>query len=144
MAVSDEAVRAGAAANRHLRFGWWSLAVFAMAGLALETMHGFKVGAYLDLSNEPRRLMWTLAHAHGALIALINIVYGLTLRREAGAGGRFASRALMAGGVLLPLGFFLGGLVYYGGDPGLGIVLVPVGALLLVGALVSIARNTGR
>ena len=54
-----------------------------------------------------------------------------------------ASRALVAAGVLLPLGFFLGGLVYYGGDPGLGIVLVPIGAILLIAALISIARDAG-
>jgi hypothetical protein len=74
------------------------------------------VRAYLDVSNETRRLMWTLAHAHGALIAIVNILYGLTLERDARADRAFASRALMAAGVVLPLGFFLGGLVYYGGD----------------------------
>src|SRR5690606_12227628 len=38
--------------------------------------------------------------------------------------------------LLLPLGFFLGGLWHYAGDPGLGVLLVPVGgALLVVAAL---------
>jgi hypothetical protein len=118
--------------------------VFAGLGLTLEALHGFKVGAYLDVSNGPRRLMWTLAHAHGALIGVINILYGLTLDSGARTGSDFASRALVAAGVLLPLGFFLGGLVYYGGDPGLGIVLVPIGAILLIAALISIARDAGR
>jgi hypothetical protein len=31
----------------------------------------------------------------------------------------------------MPVGFFLGGLFVYAGDPGLGILLVPVGGLLL-------------
>ena len=141
--VTDDTAARSRASRRHLRFGWWALAVFAGLGLTLEALHGFKVGAYLDVSNEPRRLMWTLAHAHGAAMAIINIVYGLTLERGARSGGDFASRALIAAGVLLPLGFFLGGLVYYGGDPGLGIVLVPVGAILLFSALVSIARDAG-
>jgi hypothetical protein len=48
----------------------------------------------------------------------------------------------------MPLGFFLGGLKFYGGDPGLGIVLVPIGAALLllgVGAfLVALFRSRGR
>jgi creatinine amidohydrolase len=38
--------------RRHLRFGWWSLLVFASFGLILETLHGFKVPAYLHISNE--------------------------------------------------------------------------------------------
>ena len=64
-------------ARRHLQFGWWSLVVFATLGLVLETLHGFKVRAYLDVSNETRRLMWTLAHAHGTLLAIVHIVFGL-------------------------------------------------------------------
>src|SRR5882724_5857782 len=67
-------------ARRHLRFGWWSLLVFATLGLALEAFHGFKIRAYLDASSETRRLMWTLAHAHGTLLSLVHIVYALTLR----------------------------------------------------------------
>jgi len=59
-------------ALRHLRFGWWSLLVFATLGLILESLHGFKVRAYLDVSNETRRLMWTLAHAHGTLLAVVS------------------------------------------------------------------------
>jgi hypothetical protein len=142
--VSDQTAARSRASCRHLRFGWWALAVFAGLGLTLEALHGFKVGAYLDVSNGPRRLMWTLAHAHGALIGVINILYGLTLDSGARTGSDFASRALVAAGVLLPLGFFLGGLVYYGGDPGLGIVLVPIGAILLIAALISIARDAVR
>jgi hypothetical protein len=141
--VTDDAAARSRASDRHLRFGWWALAVFAGLGLTLEALHGFKVGAYLDVANEPRRLMWTLAHAHGALIAIINIVYGLTLESGARSGSDLASRALVAAGVLLPLGFFLAGLVSYGGDPGLGIVFVPIGAILLLSALVSIARDAG-
>ena len=43
-------------ALRHFRFGWWSLLVFAAFGLALEALHGLKVGSYLSVSNETRRL----------------------------------------------------------------------------------------
>lgn len=131
-------------ARRHLRFGWWALALSAALGLTLEALHGFKIGAYLDVVNEPRRLMWTLAHAHGALIGAINILYGLSLTGGAIGAGVLVSRALIGANVLLPLGFFLGGLIYYGGDPGLGIALVPVGAVLLIGALIAIARDAGR
>ena len=110
--------------------------VFALLGLTLETLHGFKVRAYLDVSNETRRLMWTLAHAHGTLLGVVNVLYGLTVAVFAEWGAdALASRGLMAAALLLPAGFFLGGVNPYGGDPGLGILLVPVGALVLIAAL---------
>src|SRR5437763_12905319 len=68
-------------ADRNLRFGWWSLLVFLSLGGALETLHGFKIGWYVDVGNETRRLMFTLAHAHGMLLALINIAAGFTVRK---------------------------------------------------------------
>jgi hypothetical protein len=46
-----------------------------------------------------------------------------------------ASWSLIAGSLLMPLGFLLGGLVHYEGDPGIGIVLAPVGALFLLYAV---------
>ena len=132
-------------ARRHLRFGWWSLVLFATLGLVLESLHGFKVGAYLDVSNDTRRLMWTLAHAHGTLLAAINILFGLTLRAAVPVAARrvrVASAGLIGAGILLPAGFFLGGVAFYGGDPGLGVLLVPVGGVLLLVALFLIARAT--
>ena len=131
---------------RHLRFGWWSLLVFLTLGLVLETLHGFKVGFYLDVDNSTRRLMWTLAHAHGALLGLVHVVFGLSLRLAAeSAPARLAlvSRALVGATVLLPGGFFLGGVTFYGGDPGVGVALVPVGAVLLLLAVFLTARGTG-
>jgi len=127
-------------ARRHLRFGWWSLFVFAGAGLVLESLHGFKVRAYLDASNETRRLMWTLAHAHGTLLALVNVVAGLMWRAAPPPNPRLISTALVAASVLLPGGFFLGGIAFYSGDPGFGTLLVPIGAALLLFSIFSIAR----
>ena len=50
----------------------------------------------------------------------------------------------MAASFLLPGGFFLGGTFIYGGDPGLGILLTPLGALaLLVAVLMVSARISG-
>ena len=63
----------------HLRFGWWSLLFFLTLGVALEAMHGFKVGWYLDVDNETRRSMFRLAHAHGALLGLCNLALASTL-----------------------------------------------------------------
>jgi hypothetical protein len=60
-------------ADRNLRFGWWSLLVFLSLGAVLEALHGFKIGWYVDVGNETRRLMFTLAQAHGTLLALVNI-----------------------------------------------------------------------
>ena len=136
-----------ALAGRHLRFGWWSLLVFLSLGLALEGLHGLKVEWYVDDSNATRRLMWTLAHAHGALLAIISIVFAATLRHWPvcpSSVRRIASPCLLAASLLLPLGFFLGGLFVYGGDPGLGILLVPVGAVNLLIAVFLTARGLTR
>ena len=130
--------------QRHVRIGWWWLFVFAGLGLILETFHGFKMGFYLDVSNETRRLMWRLAHAHGTLLGAINILFGLTLRAGYEAGFRdlrTISLSLLGASVLLPLGFFAGGIQFYSGDPGLGILVVPVGAVLLLAALFLIASG---
>src|SRR5438105_13158315 len=132
-------------ANRNLRFGWWSLLVFLSLGGALETLHGFKIGWYVDVGNETRRLMFTLAHAHGTLLALINIAAGLTARKM----DRFELRpsvsfALIWAAILLPAGFFLGGIVIYDGDPGLGVWLVPIGAVLLFYSVARIALDLSK
>jgi hypothetical protein len=118
--------------------------VFAALGLVLESLHGFKVAAYLDVSNETRRLMWRLAHAHGALLGAINILFALTLGTSPSPvfpGVPRTSTALIAATILLPVGFFLGGVVFYSGDPGLGILLVPIGGVLLLLALFWTARG---
>ncbi len=134
-------------ARRHLRFGWWSLLVYLSLGIVLEVFHGFKIGWYLDVSNETRRLMWTLAHAHGTLLALVHLAFFATLRVMESAESRqlrWASGGLIASSVLLPGGFFLGGLIIHQGDPGLGILLVPVGAMALLAAVWWIARGAAQ
>jgi hypothetical protein len=121
-------------ARRHHLVGWWGLLLFLSLGIVLETLHGFKVGSYLDPEHRHRRLLWTLAHAHGTLLALINIGFavGLTqLGRWEMRALRIASFMLIDAIALLPLGFFLGGLGHTEVDPGPGILLVPVGALFL-------------
>ncbi|WAS95159.1 hypothetical protein [Nannocystis punicea] len=127
-------------AARHLRRGWLCLLVFLAAGLALESLHGLKVAAYLDLDQAVRRHMWTLAHAHGALLGLVHLGLATTVRANPSLAtcshGHVASVSLDLASLLLPLGFFLGGLWHYAGDPGLAVLLVPVGgALLVVAAL---------
>ena len=135
-AADDRAEDSGraAVARGHLAFGWWSLLVFIALGAILEGLHGLKLGLYLDSSNETRRLMWTLTHAHGTLFGLVHIAFALSLDRLSGMTKRsrnLASRCLYAGTIAMPLGFFLGGLFAYDGDPGLPVLLAPVGALLV-------------
>jgi hypothetical protein len=130
--------------DSNLRFGWWSLLVFLSLGGILETLHGFKIGWYVDVGNEMRRLMFTLAHAHGTALALVNIAAGLTSRAKNLPARISISFSLIWAGVLFPLGFFLGGLVTYGGDPGFGIWLVPIAAVLLSYGVARIALDLAR
>ncbi len=62
-------------ATNHLRVGWWAILLFVSVGLVLETLHGLKAPFYLDVGNEARRLMWTLAHSHGTLFGLLNVAF---------------------------------------------------------------------
>ena len=130
--------------RRHLRFGWTALFAFASVGAALEVLHAFKAGFYLDVGSETRRLMWRLGHAHGVLLALLQIAFAFTLSHTAeGSEQRLqrASACLLASGLLLPLGFLLGGVCAAGGDPGLGVLLVPLGLPLLLAGLWWTARS---
>jgi membrane protein DedA with SNARE-associated domain len=89
--------------------------------------------------------MFTLAHAHGTLLALVNIAAGLTARNVDGFKLRpSVSFALIWAAILLPAGFLLGGIVIYDGDPGLGIWLVPVGALLLFYGVARVALDLSK
>lgn len=131
----------------HTRIGWLAMLLFLIVGLVLEALHGFKVDAYLGVDNETRRHLWTLAHAHGTLLGLVNIAFAWTLSRTSGfqeGAARLASRCFFGATVLMPAGFFLGGVVFYGGDPGVGIALLPVGALLLLVATAVTARQVTR
>lgn len=147
---------AAAYARRHLAFGWWSLLLFLSLGLVLETFHGLKIGWYLQVSSHIRRLMLTLAHTHGTLLALIHLAFAVTACRtgpsnpetvenrdpeDFPAWRRRASACLIGASVLLPGGFFLGGLFIYDGDPGLGALLVPLGGVLLLIAVFLTARG---
>jgi hypothetical protein len=133
------------AALRCRRFGWWSLLVWLSLGLALEAMHGFKLGWYLDVGNDARRLLLRLAHAHGGLLALV-VLAAAALPVPAAAASTYArgTRLLRWAAVLMPLGFLAGGLVPLGGDPGPGIVLVPIGGVLLLVGVLTMARLSTR
>ena len=122
--------------RRTLRTGWLLLMVSLPFGVTLEALHGFKVQAYL--ASEMRREMWRLAHAHGTLLGILCLVSGAIAEAHIPEAVRPRVLAMIRwGAVLMPLGFFLGGVLNSEGDPSLGILLVPAGALLLVVALAS-------
>jgi hypothetical protein len=138
----------------HLAMGWCLLSLFIVLGMALESMHAFKLGWFLDLANETRRLLFRLAHAHGVLLGLLNIGFALSLPHRVPRSERVEariSRCILLGSALLPSGFLLGGLVVLEGDPNPAILLAAVGApLLFAGVLgttwsfLSAGRPSGR
>ena len=121
--------------TKTLRTGWALLAIALPLGVTLEALHGFKVQAYL--ASEVRREMWRLAHAHGTLLGILCLVFAAVAEKHLSDAARGSIAKLTRwGAVLMPLGFFAGGILNSEGDPSLGIVLVPIGGVLLVIALV--------
>jgi hypothetical protein len=132
--------------HRTRRFGWWSLLVWLSLGLLLEGLHGLKVGWYLDVGNDTRRLMLTLAHTHGTLLALVNLALAATLRPNDGNRVLLtrAASCLRVAAILMPIGFLAGGVQTLGADPGFGVALVPVGAVFLIVGVASAAQAASR
>ena len=142
-----EPISAGAArcVRRHIRFGWWSLLTFVCLGILLESLLAFKVQLYSSSLGKDyesvRRLMWRLAHAHGTLLSLVHLLFAITIHLTPTAihrrAVRFASPCFMGASFLLPGGFFLGGIFVFerSADPGIGVFLAPVGALLMLVAV---------
>jgi hypothetical protein len=128
--------------RRHLQAGWLGLVVFMALGLTLEVLHGLKIDFYLDLRHGTRRMLWTLAHTHGTLFSLLNIAFAWTLTQLRSAHPlRAASVALLVGQWVMPLGFFLGGTWLLSGDPGYGILLAPVGGLLVLVSAIGLSMQ---
>jgi len=135
--ATDPAIRKTA------RAGWLLLAISLPFGVTLEALHGFKVQAYL--ASDMRREMWRLAHAHGTLLGMLCLVAAALADAHMPDAIRPRVLAMIRwGAALMPLGFFLGGVLNSEGDPSLGILLVPPGALLLVVALVRVAVQARR
>lgn len=127
-----------------LRLGWTLLAIFLLGGLTLEFLHLIKAPWYLEVRI--RRELWVLAHAHGALLAVLNLLFAYSAahclpeeRKRA-----LASRMIRWGAVLVPAGFFLGGLGNSESDPSLFIIATPVGALMVLHAVASMAMGAAR
>ena len=116
----------------HRIFGWTSLFIWLVFGTTLEMLHGFKVSAYL--LSDIRQEFWSLAHFHGVAFGIVSLIYvrWAAAPELSASQQKWASRLLIAGSILMPLGFFLGGLVHFEGDPGIGVFLAPPGALLIL------------
>jgi hypothetical protein len=123
--------------------GWIGVAVWMTLGLLLEGLIGYRAPSYLE--DAQRRELFRLAHAHGAALNSLLVLAGLTLQQLKGFP-KLAALALRVGSLLMPLGFLLAGLSHPEGDPGLGIWLVPPGALLMIFGIVALAIswNKGR
>lgn len=125
--------------ERHLR---WSLALtglFLAMGLWLEAMIGLRAAGWVD--DPLRREFLRLGHAHGGVLALLNVGVAWALgqlqtpERWAGA----IRRATLLGALLVGAGFVAGGLTHGPTDPGPPVLVVPAGALMLLGGVVATA-----
>ena len=119
--------------------GWIGIAVWMALGLLLEGLLAYRAPSYLE--DAQRRELFRLAHAHGTVLNGLLVLAGLTLQ-QLKAFPKLAALALRAGSLLMPLGFLLGGLSHPEGDPGLGIWLVPPGALLMVFGVTALAMQS--
>jgi len=120
-----------------IRQGWISLAAWIVFGLLIEGLIGFRSPVLLDDST--RREMFRLAHAHGTLLNLVLIAAAICAKLDLVRLGPIASLGLRSAVVLLPAGFLLAGIWHFKDDPGLGILLVPIGAVLLLVVALGIA-----
>ena len=132
-------------ASTHLRASLLCLTGFLVMGLVLEAMLGLRAPGLVD--DALRREFLRLGHAHGGLLALVNVGLGWALERLT-TPSTWAPRIRLAawsGSLLVGLGFAGGGLWHGATDPGPLVLLAPAGALMLVTSLLATAllRGTG-
>jgi len=125
-----------------IRQGWISLALWIAFGILIEGFSAFRSPAYLD--DAVRREMFRLAHAHGTLLNLVLLGAAICGRLDLIRLGRMTSLGLCAAAVLLPAGFLFAGLWHFKDEPGLAILLVPAGAVLLLATAVYISLTLPR
>ena len=129
----------GVSPERHLRLSLALTGLFLALGLWLEAMIGLRAGGWVD--DPLRREFLRLGHAHGGILALLNLGVGLALERLATPEpwARVIRPAGLFGAILVGFGFVVGGLWHGPTDPGLPVLVVPAGALMLLGAVVGAA-----
>ena len=144
LAMTD--TRITPAALPSFRFGWWMLLLFITLGIVLEGFHGFKVAIYVDVDYQIRRSMWRWAHAWGTLLSVLNVLFAAVWTRygdQMPSPARLA-RWLMVASVLIPAGFFGGGLFADELEMGWSAALVPAGVLCLTVSILMIAVGFSR
>ncbi|MBL9102766.1 MAG: hypothetical protein JNL82_17600 [Myxococcales bacterium] len=125
--------------ERHLRWSLALVALFLAMGLWLEAMIGLRAAGWVD--DPLRREFLRLGHAHGGILGLVNVGVAWALgqlhtpQRWAGT----IRRATLLGALLVGGGFVAGGLTHGPTDPGLPVLVVPAGALMLLGGVVATA-----
>lgn len=115
------------------------VALFLASGLWLEAMLGLRAQGWID--DPLRREFLRLGHAHGGLLGLLNVGLAWALERlatPASWAGKIRA-ATWTGALLVGTGFMLGGLLHGPTDPGLPILVVPAGAMLLLAGLIATA-----
>lgn len=117
--------------------GWVSVAVWMAVGLLLEGLIGFKTPAYLQ--DDQRRELFRLAHTHGTFLGLLLVMAAFCSQRFNLSLSPAVNISLRVGTLLIPFGFLIGGLWHFESDPGIGIWLVPPGALLVIFAVTALA-----
>src|SRR5262245_35523426 len=122
--------------------GWMSLAAWIVFGLLVEGLIGFRSPALVD--DPVRREMFRLAHAHGTLLNLVLIAAAICARLELVRFGRATALGLRAAVILLPAGFLFAGVWHFKDEPGLAVLFVPIGALLLLAAAFQIGYSAFR
>jgi hypothetical protein len=125
-----------------IRQGWISLALWIAFGILVEGFRAFRSPAVLD--DAVRQDMFRLAHAHGTLLNLVLIAAAICARLDLVRLGSGASLGLRVSVILLPAGFLIGGLWHFKDEPGLGILLVPIGAVLLLASAVYLSLSLRR
>ncbi len=125
-----------------IRQGWISLALWIAFGILLEGFNAFRSPALLD--DAVRRDMFRLAHAHGTLLNLVLLAAAICARLDLIRLGPMTSLGLCSAVIVLPAGFLFAGLWHFKDEPGLAILLVPVGAVLLLATAIHISLTLPR
>ncbi len=110
----------------------------ALGGGSLLTMIVGDVPGYLD--NPVRQDLWGAGHAHAGIMLIVSLVLlrYVDEARLTGAWAWLARTGAPIAAILMPAGFFLSVLSPEATEPNALIGLVPIGALFLVGALLTV------
>lgn len=115
---------------------WLGVAIWMSFGLLMEGFIGYRIPSYF--ADATRRELFRLAHAHGALLSILLFAAAFCADKFPNTPN-FAIWSLRAGVVLMPFGFLLAGVWHFPDEPGIAIWLVPISALLIIFAAITMA-----